>query len=374
MFNYLEPPNAYYEFERIYSAQQWQKKQNWIADHLNEHQPDIIGFQEVFSPESLKDLLKLQGYNYFSVVDTPEIIDDFIYKRPVVAIASRYPIAEVTAVQVNNAQVEALGLAPNFAFSRKILRATIEVPHLGHCDCYVVHFKSKRPMIEFDAENAQTHSSIEKNIVESLKAQVAGTWASSIQRGSEAALLMLNIIERREATANPVVLMGDFNNRLQDGVLNHLLTNSLRFVSPFDQQAYLAKYCLSDAWELYERFITNENAGVAVSPEETLIGKAENLETNIVKDDATKQHTDLSKQNQSAKAKLQRVPTHYFNGKGSVLDYILLSSEFDASYHDSLYQVSNYLTLDQHLINPLFDRDGESTDHAVIMVTLELRS
>ncbi len=32
LFNYLEPPNAYYEFERIYTAEQWARKQRWITD------------------------------------------------------------------------------------------------------------------------------------------------------------------------------------------------------------------------------------------------------------------------------------------------------------------------------------------------------
>jgi len=89
LFNYLEPPNAYYDFDRIYSAEQWQKKQRWLTEYLREYQPDIIGFQEVFSAESLKKLITSQGYGYFEVVDQPQVIDDFIYKRPVVAIASR---------------------------------------------------------------------------------------------------------------------------------------------------------------------------------------------------------------------------------------------------------------------------------------------
>ena len=92
LFNYLEPPNAFYEFERIYSAEQWKKKQKWITSYLDKHQPDIIGFQEVFSIESLKNLLLAEGYNYFAVVDQPQVIDDFIYKSPVVAIASRFPL------------------------------------------------------------------------------------------------------------------------------------------------------------------------------------------------------------------------------------------------------------------------------------------
>jgi endonuclease/exonuclease/phosphatase family metal-dependent hydrolase len=339
LFNYLEPPNAFYDFERIYSAEQWQKKQKWVADYLAEHQPDIIGFQEVFSTESLKTLVTGQGYVYFAVVDQPRVIDDFIYQRPVVAIASRYPIVEVNAVKPNTELAESLGLANDFSFSRKVIRATIEVPHMGHCDCYVVHFKSKRSMLEVD-ERDKKHSA-EKNIINNLKAQLAGGWGSTIQRGSEATLLMIDMIERREATAHPMILMGDFNNSLADGVLSHLLTNTLRFVSAIDRDAYLAKYCLNDAWDLFQVAQTNDN-----------------YETKLA----------------SQAEKVTRTPTHYFGAGSSVLDYLLFSCEFDASYHDSLYQVSDYHTYDRHLINPIFERDGESTDHGIVLVTLTLRS
>jgi endonuclease/exonuclease/phosphatase family metal-dependent hydrolase len=336
LFNYLEPPNAYYDFERIYSKAQWEKKQRWITDYLREYQPDIIGFQEVFSPGSLKGLVVAQGYDYFEVVDQPDVIDDFIYRSPVVAIASRYPIVEVAAVKPNAELAETLGLAHDFSFSRKVLRATVEMPHLGKCDCYVVHFKSKRSMIELDETDKSR--SPEKTIIDSFKAQVAGSWGSTIKRGSEATLLMIDMIERREATGNPMVLMGDFNNTLSDGILSHLLTNTLRFVSSIDRDAYLAKYCLNDAWNLFEVAVINEAS-----------------------------EADLEE-------KPIRKPTHYFGAGSSVLDYILLSCEFDASYHDSLYQVSSYDTYDRHLIKPIFERDGESTDHGIVLVTFTLRS
>ena len=348
LFNYLEPPNAFYEFERIYSAEQWAKKQKWIAEYLREYQPDIIGFQEVFSAPSLKELVIAQGYPYFEVVDQPQVIDDFIYRRPVVAIASRYPIVDVAAVKSNTDLAQTLGLANDFSFSRKVIRATVDLPHMGNCDCYVVHFKSKRSMIELDERNNSW--SPEKTIIESLKAQVAGGWGSTIQRGSEATLLMIDMIERREATGHPMVLMGDFNNTLTDGVLNHLTTNTLRFVSNIDRDAYLAKYCLNDAWDLFQKLLANEANDTS-----------ETSETSEASD--TKQGE-----------KVVRTPTHYFGAGSSVLDYILLSCEFDASYHDSLYQVSAYDTYDRHLINPIFERDGESTDHGIVLVTLTLRS
>lgn len=342
LFNYLEPPNACYEFERIYSVEQWQKKQRWISEYLRVNQPDIIGFQEVFSAESLKALILEQGYTYFSVVDCPHIEDEFIYTQPVVAIASRYPIVNTESVKENSELAQSLGLSEGFLYNRRVLRATIDIPHIGNTDCYVVHLKSKRQMLEYD-EQGKNHSA-EKTIIESLKAQVAGGWASTIQRGSEATLLMIEMINRREQTNHPMILMGDFNNSLSDGVLSQLLTNSLRFVSSIDCDAYLEKYCLSDAWELFQKVMFNN----------TTTTTQENIENQALQE--------------------TRTPTHYFAGKGSVLDYVLLSCEFDASYHDSLYQVSDYHTYDRHLINPIFDRDGESTDHGVVLVTLTLRS
>ena len=93
-------------------------------------------------------------------------------------------------------------------FSRKVLRATINLPHIGNTDCYVVHFKSKRPSIEIDENNKELTA--EKNIIEILKANVAGGWGSSIQRGSEATLLMIEMISRRESHATAYGINGGF--------------------------------------------------------------------------------------------------------------------------------------------------------------------
>ncbi|MEI6896913.1 MAG: endonuclease/exonuclease/phosphatase family protein [Psychromonas sp.] len=327
LLNYLAPPFACYEFERIYSEPQWQKKQRWIKRYLSECQPDVIGFQEVFSPESLQSLLKEVGYDYFSVVDECTIVDDFICSSPVVAIASRYPIIDACAVELDQILASEMGLNEAFYFSRKILRATIDLPHIGESDCYVVHFKSKRARFEH-SENALL--SAEENIIESLKANVAGGWASSIQRGSEASLLLVEMIKRKAETAKPMLLMGDFNNNLNDGILSQLLTDNLRFVSQLDKDKFLEKYCLHDVWDLF-------------------------TESDFY-------------------AGQKRQATHYFGETSSVLDHILVSCEFDAKYNKSIFSVCDYDTYDRHLINPIFDRDGESTDHGIVLVTMQLRS
>jgi len=327
LFNYLEPPFACYEFDRIFSAEQWQKKNNWIRAYLDEFKPDVIGFQEVFSPDALQALVKEAGYEYFSVVDECTVVDDFICSSPVVAIASRYPITDANAVELDGSLSNDMGLTDSFSFSRKILRATIDLPHIGECDCYVVHFKSKRALFEHAEDK---HLSGEENIIESLKASVAGRWGSTIQRGSEATLLMIEMIKRKQETDKPMLLMGDFNNSLTDGVLSQLITDDLRFVSKPDKEAFLEKYCLQDVWKLFEN-----------------------------SDNFTDQ---------------KRQPTHYFGTTNSVLDHILVSCEFDPKYNKSVFSVSNYETYDRHLINPIFERDGESTDHGIVLVTLQLRA
>ncbi|MGR5149237.1 endonuclease/exonuclease/phosphatase family protein [Photobacterium alginatilyticum] len=330
--NYLEPPYAFYDFENIYSLEQWQKKQDWISNYLVEQQPDIIGFQEVFSPESLQLLVKEQGYPYFAVIDEAELVDDYIYQSPVVAIASRYPINATSPVKQNAELAKSMGLQGDFQFSRQPIRATINIPHFGPCDCYVVHFKSKRPGDnKIDTPVDSSHYA-----VEALTAEIAGSWASSIQRGSEAALLLTAIIERKAQSGNPVLLMGDFNDNLQDGVLQHLLTHTVRGRYQSNIDHLLTPYRIHDSWALFQ---------------------------------SANQHPEYDEAQQA-----HRPYSHYFGNKGSVLDYILLSCEFDAEYQESLAEVSNYHTYDRHLINPIFERDSQSTDHAVITVSLTLRS
>ena len=329
LFNYLAPPDAFYDFDRIYSAEQWQKKENWIATYLQTQMPDIIGFQEVFSIDALAALVKEQGYDYFAVVDKPTVIDDFIHRDPVVALASKFPIKEVAAVNVDKDLVMQLGLSSDFDFSRQIVRATVELPHLGLCDCYVVHFKSKRAAWQGDVDKL---TSLEGNVLSQFKAQVAGGWASSIQRGSEATLLLMNMMERRAKTGNAMLLMGDFNNPLKDGILAHLITPNMLFNNDRAQQVLVKFYTLRDAWDLYE------------------------ANKQLVSNDV-----------------LKRAPTHYFGQSSSVLDYILLSSEFDAAEQSSYFEVSDYINTDKHLINPSFEFDGESTDHAVVSINLTLR-
>ncbi|WP_305839268.1 endonuclease/exonuclease/phosphatase family protein [Photobacterium leiognathi] len=325
LLNYLAPPDAYYDFENIYSLEQWQKKQRWIVATLDAQQPDIIGFQEVFSIDNLKALLLEAGYPYFETIDTPIVEGDFIYHSPVVAIASKFPILEAAAVEAESEAAQLMGWN-KFDFSRKPLRATIDIPHIGATDCYVTHLKSKRSL--FDDPLPETITPADTALSGFIR-QRLGNWGSAMQRGSEAALLQLAMVKRREQTQYPMILFGDFNDTLSSSCLEQLVASSVFGMSDSEIERLIHFYCLYDGWELFTSVNDNESQ--------------------------------------------PRPATHYYNGKGSVLDYILLSQEFNAGYLGSLFEVSHYHTEDKHLVNSSFDIDGYSTDHAIPVVTLSLR-
>ncbi|WP_240000628.1 endonuclease/exonuclease/phosphatase family protein [Photobacterium kishitanii] len=326
LLNYLEPPMAYYDFQNIYTTEQWHKKLAWITRFLTKNQPDIIGFQEVFSSESLQTLLESAGYPYYAVVDTPTVIDDFIYRSPVVAIASKFPIVEIAPVSADQQAASLLGLS-EFHFSRQPLRATIDIPHIGLTDCYVTHFKSKRSLFDDPLPDTIVPS---ETALSRFAGQRLGSWGSAMLRGTEANLLLLAILKQRESSTRPMLLMGDFNDELSSSCLEQLIAGNVFGMSDSDIKRLIGYYRLYDSWDLFT------------------------------------QNTE--------QVSLLRSPTHYFGSKTSVLDYILLSQEFNAQYLGSLFEVSDYHTEDKHLINSSFDEDGYSTDHAIPCVTLSLRN
>lgn len=285
------------------------------------------------------------GYKHFAVVDTPTVVDDFICRDPVVGLSSKYPFEEIHAVTADKDFANGIGLADSFTFSRKPLRVTLVLPEIGHCDVYVVHLKSKRA--DLDSLPPSMLEKHEQTYGDHLSRNVLGRWSASIQRGSEAVLLYHQIMKRRIETNNAIILMGDFNDLLTDGVLSSLTMNELRFEK--EGKGDLASYPLTDAYELYLKALHSQ----LLSPPSTEMSSVP--------------------QKEGITEKLERPATHYYGNKGSVLDYILLSADFNPSFQGSVAEVIDYQTEDRHLINPSFERDGQSTDHAPVSCTITPR-
>lgn len=303
LFNFIAPPGAYYDFENIYSLDDWHDKLAWTKSQFEQLNPDIIGVQEVFSIEETKAFFAEIGYEYFATVDTPHIEGDYIYSRPVVAVASRFPIESFEAVTFDKETLNAFGEIDAPTFSRKPVRACIVHPIIGHISVYVTHLKSQRPADSDTPEQAS---------------RPIARWLSTQQRGWEAAMLRDAMQRQYALIPMPTVLMGDMNQAITPTSVNNVLTEHYGD-SVTDLQ-------LNDGWELQ------------MSP---------SLES--------------------------RPATHYHFAKGNVLDYILLSQEFDAHADVSIAEVTNYQVLDSHLINPSFERDKNASDHAFVALTVEIK-
>lgn len=303
LFNFIAPPDAYYDFENIYSGEQWQGKLSWTQNQLEKLEPDIIGLQEVFSIEPARAYFHGLGYPYFATIDTPHVKDEYIYTHPVVAIASRYPIEHVQPVTFNSDSLTPFGMNTAPTFSRQPIYAQVIHPTLGHIAVYVTHLKSQRPA---DSNNTDDAS------------PVMARWLSTQQRGWEAAMLRDSMQNQYKNNPIPTVLMGDMNQPITRNGVNSTLTELF-----CDNVTELQ---LRDGWDLQ------------VTP-----------------------------------ALTDRPATHYHFSQGNVLDYILLSQEFDAHSEVSVAEIVDYQVLDQHLINPSYERDKYASDHAFVALTVEIK-
>ncbi len=331
LFNYVCPPNAFYETENIFTKPKWNKKESWISKQLTLLSPDIIGFQEVFSPDALKILASKHGLPHFVTVSEPGIRSHHVYDKPVVALASRFPILSACAVDVSPSVVAALKLQPDFKFSRPPIRAEIQIEGFGSVLVYVTHLKSKRSQIESKPNEGEDEFGC---VSESVLAQVHGSWASTIQRGTEATLIYQDIVQQMRIRERPVMLLGDLNDSMKSPVLQSLVggQNMDRLDGKQISNMTINSRRAIQRFSLFDAFDLQDDIKLA-----------------------------------------DRKPTHYFANRGNVLDYILLSKDFKADYDHSIASVSGYHVSDDHLINPHPEGDAECSDHAPVMIEVEIR-
>lgn len=325
--------------DNIYSREQWQEKQQWIETIVRKSQADIIGFQEVFSPSALASQCQKLGLNHFVCLQQPQLELDYIYSKPPVALASRFPILEAGTVDVDLTLLNDLNISPDFVFSRKIIRASILVPRLGECLIYVLHLKSKRPSLETDyviKRQKLTRSEIQQRVEQDVLAYVHGSWGSTIQRGTEAALLYQDIRQQMAASSKPrpVIVMGDFNDSLDSDALSPMV-NSQKVRRVNGQMADRLCYTSQKALNHTTLYDVRE-----LCPE--------------IKDHKTQ-------------------PTHYHGAEGNVIDHLLLSNDFDVRDVQSLASVVDYQVFDQHLIDPVFVNDSQCSDHALVCASIQPR-
>lgn len=316
LFQFVEPPYAWYTKKEKFNARQWSEKTTWITQQILKMDCDIIGFQEVFSRKALKKLVKALGFEYFKVVDVAKLSKNnrLKYVTTTVAIASKYPIVNVQTVEPHPESLEEHRFKGHFAFSRLPVKAMIKLPNNQNLLVYVCHLKSNRENA-FEYVFHEDHSIAHKKelIWKDLEHKAS---ASLQQRLCEASSLFYDIKTYKKT---PTVLLCDLNDKSFSLTIDALCNPAYH-----DEQSQ-EPCVLYDASYEYQEEVYNPH------PE--------------------------------AKAP-QRKSTSYFLGKGNVLDYIFISG-------DLREKVTNYTVFDAHLQE---NKDGSllQSDHAQVVCELTL--
>jgi endonuclease/exonuclease/phosphatase family metal-dependent hydrolase len=207
-------------------SQQWQQKQAWLSRLISLADADVMAFQEVFSAEALAEQCKSLGYPYF--LSTPSSLDEssYVYRKPGLALASKYPLRSVALYNPAHLDI----------FSRAPLVAKVKLPEIGWIKTYVVHLKSKRPIL--DEALIGDPSDIDEYM---------GRWQSDTLRAKEVSLLMQDILSCRKHTLEAVMVMGDFNDDISQGALSHI------FDLPLAQHDEVEQ-----VWRMHDSFTLSE--------------------------------------------------------------------------------------------------------------------
>ena len=218
LFNLVRPSIRYYELPP-HSEEEYEQKLTWIARTLERTHADIVGFQEVFSSESLKAAVsQAQNFSEHAHVISPGAEREKNEKdgkalRPKVGLATRFQILRYESIihfpntvdfkiPIKEPDgIERLIEIPINKFERPPLRAEILIPEVDlTVIVYVAHLKSKRPIYR---ENEQREDAFHRSL---------GSMRAQIIRSLEATALRTRILEDIKENKQPLVLLGDLND------------------------------------------------------------------------------------------------------------------------------------------------------------------
>ncbi|MCQ8876644.1 endonuclease/exonuclease/phosphatase family protein [Pseudoalteromonas shioyasakiensis] len=322
LLNFAAPPYSFYQLHERYNATQWRQKQDFIRNFLINSQADIVAFQEVFSIKTLEVLCKEHGYDYFETVAVPS--HDPLYPQvlfnPVVAIAAKIPIMQCQALTPCTELLEYLNNQNEFKFNRTPIKCSFTLPELGTVYCYVVHFKSQR--VHSMAHMLNIHNQDDPLL--NLLQQTVGMMQSQISRSLEASIVYYDALKTQREKNCATIVMGDFNDSIHSPALS------------FMTQGFHPTRC-EPCKELAQPVVGLTDA------------------------------FNLSSQHQQNKTK---APSHYYQGRANVLDYILVSGHFNSQCVLAKVDTLNYISFNDHLKPNQIEEDICTSDHGGVAIEI----
>jgi endonuclease/exonuclease/phosphatase family metal-dependent hydrolase len=321
----LALPNVFFNDRSQYTPEEYSLKKTWVASQLLRMRADLIGFQEVFHQRALREALAASEMHktYQVLVADPtgsSLIETTTPKIPFVALATRFPIVKHQVIEAFPAEalLDVQGVTvPLTKFSRPVLYAQLKLRHDIECSVFVVHLKSKRPILPNDVDR--------NDPVEKAKGQAR----SLILRAAEATALRMILMETLQGRDHPVIVMGDVN----DGGLA-VTSQIISGEPPWRQLPPDRKKALWDVLLYHVRDI------------------------------------------QARMSYRDYYYTHIHNGHYEGLDHIMVSQEFAAQNPERIGRVCYVSLFNDHLIDSTLSRESVASwqsDHGQVVAAIEFR-
>ncbi|MAM62320.1 MAG: alpha-1,4 polygalactosaminidase [Maritimibacter sp.] len=388
--NLIGPDKEYYEFQS-YTPEEYAWKRDWMASQLVDLDADVIGFQEIFEEEALREVISeassrartlndavipdkgkayhrkvifrklgVEPWDDAALAFAPNSADtgEPGKRRPGLAVLSRFGFAgEPEIIQDFDAPIDIpfqplRGLdgdleAGSFRLrrlSRPVLKVRIPVGDtvitLFNC-----HLKSKLgeyitpPGADFAPEEDLTRYD--------AVGRAMGSMRAAVRRMAEAWVLRREVMSEL-AHGNPVVVMGDFNDG-EHAVSSEIIAGEV----PFKNYQWMLRH---DAESYSDRYTAEEASSITEQVERSRLHSAEKLFVR--------------------KSLRDMVYTTAFAGVFESIDQIFLSRHFHPDYDKRIADMEYFSVLNDHITDgshPEAPYNKLASDHGQIKAHLRLR-
>lgn len=314
--NLALPRREFYRGES-YSQEEYQKKLSWTAQQLDRMGAEIVGFQEVFHRKALQDVFSRSELSRNHHL----VMAESLGQGPGIALATNFQVIK-HHVYLDFPKASRLvwdadkSLIPITQFSHPVLAVDLKLPNGMNCTVFVVHLKSKRPMMDRDADWTDP--------VELAKGQAR----SLIRRAAEAIALRFILMDVLRDRRYPVIVMGDVNDN-PTAVTTQLVSGQ----PPWEKWPFRKKV---PVWD-------------------TLLYQVKDIQARLGYGD--------------------HYYTHIHNGHYDSLDHILVSEEFAPRNRNHIGQVIYVSVYNDHLFDQTLLKDSIErwkSDHGQVVATIEL--
>ncbi|MEL7256702.1 MAG: endonuclease/exonuclease/phosphatase family protein [Pseudomonadota bacterium] len=388
--NLIGAEKEYYQFQ-TYSPEEYAWKKDWLADQLLTLDADIVGFQEIFEEDALRDVIEetsrrahalndasipdkskryhrkaifrklaVTPYDDASLAFAPNAADtgEAGRRRPGVAILSRLGFEghpkvlqdletplhiPFNALRGMEGDQDA-GHYTLRRLSRPILKARIPVDRQS-VTVFNCHLKSK--LGEHIKPDGADFAPEEDLTNYDPVGRALGSLRSALRRMAEAWVLRREIVAELKA-GHPVMVLGDFNDG-EHAVSTEIITGE----TPFKNYTWMLRH---DAKEYSDRYSEEESRQITKDIEAVRLHSAEKLFVR--------------------KSLRDMVYTSAFGGVYESIDQIFMSRHFQPDNPDRVGEMGYFSVFNDHLTDgshPEAPYNKLASDHGQIMAHVRMR-